>query len=157
MSRPEIGTQAPDFTLPSDAGSTLRLSDLRGSPVVLYFYPKDDTPGCTTEACDFRDHSDTWAKSLGAVVLGVSADSVAAHQRFKTKYGLTFPLLSDADRQVMGLYGAYGEKVMYGKTVQGVIRSTFLIDRHGVIVRVWPKVVAKGHVQQVMAALTLLA
>lgn len=154
---PALGTLAPDFTLPSDDGTTVSLSGLRGRPVVVYFYPRDDTPGCTTEACDFRDHKDSWATQRGAVVLGISADSIAAHQRFKKKYGLTFPLLSDADRAVMKAWGAFGKKIMYGKEVEGIIRSTYLIDAHGMVAAAWPKVSVKGHVDQVLAALDKLS
>ncbi len=157
MSRPELGSLAPDFELPADDGTTVALSALRGRPVVLYFYPKDDTPGCTTEACDFRDRQAQLQLAGAAVVLGVSADSVKSHAKFRDKYGLTFRLLSDADRAVMKAYGAFGEKVMYGKKVEGVIRSTFLIDKAGKVARVWPKVIAKDHAEKVLQALQALA
>lgn len=153
---PSVGSPAPDFTLPADDGSTISLSALRGRPVVVYFYPRDDTPGCTTEACDFRDRRSDWAEQYGAVVLGISGDSLAAHAKFKAKYGLTFALLSDADKRVMQAWGAYGTKIMYGKEVQGVIRSTYLVDAQGVIAAAWPKVSVKGHVDQVLAALAKL-
>lgn len=151
-----IGDVAPDFALPADDGSTFTLSALRGRPVVVYFYPRDDTPGCTTEACDFRDRRDDWATSLGATVVGISADSLQAHQRFKSKYGLSFPLLSDTSKQVMASYGAWGKKIMYGKEVEGVIRSTFVIGRDGRIAALWPKVSVKGHVDAVIEALRAL-
>ena len=153
---PEIGQPAPPFSLPADDGTTVTLAGLRGRPVVLYFYPRDDTPGCTVEACDFRDHHDAWARELDAVVLGVSADGAAAHQRFRKKYGLNFVLLTDADKEVMRSYGAFGAKVMYGKHIMGIIRSTFLIDAQGVLVKAWPKVAVKGHAEAVQAALQQL-
>lgn len=153
---PAVGTSAPDFTLAADDGSTITLSALRGRPVVVYFYPRDDTPGCTTEACDFRDRRADWAEPYGATVLGISGDSIAAHQRFKAKYGLTFPLLSDPDKATMTAWGAFGKKIMYGKEVQGIIRSTYLVDAQGNIAAAWPKVSVKGHVDQVLAALAKL-
>jgi peroxiredoxin Q/BCP len=147
------GTIAPDFQLQADDGREIRLSDYRGKKVVLYFYPKDNTPGCTTEACSFRDgHSELVA--AGAVVLGVSPDSVKSHVNFKTKFDLPFALLSDPDHQVAELYGAWGEKKMYGRTYMGIMRSTFIIDEEGVIVKVFPKVTPKDHSQQVLQALT---
>src|SRR5687767_8284777 len=120
------GAEAPDFTLESDSGETVSLSQLRGKPVVLYFYPKDDTPGCTTEACEFRD---AWAevKKTGAVVLGVSPDTAASHQKFKSKFRLPFPLLADPDHKVAERYGAWGERSMYGRKFQGILRTTFVI------------------------------
>jgi peroxiredoxin Q/BCP len=146
------GTQAPDFTLPADGGGEVSLSDYRGQKVVLYFYPKDDTPGCTTEACNFRDdYSEITA--AGAVVLGVSPDSVKSHDGFKLKHNLPFQLLSDPDHAVAEAYGAWGEKKMYGKTYMGIIRSTFVIDEQGVIRQVFPKVRVKGHSQKVLEAL----
>ena len=147
------GTIAPGFTLPADGGCELTLSDYRGQQVVLYFYPKDDTPGCTTEACNFRDdYSDILA--AGAVVLGVSPDSVKSHDKFKDKFELPFPLLSDPDHKVAELYGAWGEKKMFGKTYMGILRSTFVIDREGKIVKVFPRVRPKNHSQEVLAVLT---
>jgi peroxiredoxin Q/BCP len=156
MSRPEPGSIAPDFELPADDGTTVRLSALRGRPVVLYFYPKDDTPGCTTEACDFRDRQAQLQLAGDAVVLGVSADSLKSHGKFRDKYSLPFRLLSDADRQVMHAYGVWGEKMMYGKTMEGVIRSTYVIDQQGRIARAWPKVSVKGHADEVLAAVQAL-
>jgi peroxiredoxin Q/BCP len=149
------GRKAPEFRLASSEGGEVSLSDLRGRTVVLYFYPKDDTPGCTREACGFRD-AQAAIKKRGAVVLGVSGDSLLSHQRFKTKYKLNFPLLADADRAVAKKYGAFGEKLMYGKKVQGMIRSTFVIDGEGVVRKVFPRVRVDGHQEQVLEALSAL-
>jgi len=148
----QAGTTAPDFTLQTDDGGEVTLSDYRGKKVVLYFYPKDDTPGCTAEACSFRDD---YAQILaaGAVVLGVSPDDIKSHGRFKVKYRLPFALLSDPDHRVAEMYGAWGERRMYGKSYMGIIRSTFIIDEQGTIVRVFPQVTPKGHSQEVLAAL----
>ncbi len=146
------GQKAPDFTLLSSDGGKVSLKSLRGKPVVLYFYPKDDTPGCTREACAFRDARARLKKS-GAVVLGVSPDSVASHAKFREKYRLDFPLLADTDKAVAKRYGAFGEKVMYGKKVVGMIRSTFVIDAEGVVKRVFPRVRVDGHDEQVLEAL----
>lgn len=148
----EAGDPAPDFTLQDDEENDVTLSDLRGKPVVLYFYPKDNTPGCTAEACDFRDNM-ARAKGKGAVVLGVSADSVGSHQRFKEKHDLPFPLLADSEHKVAEAYGAWGEKKMYGKLRKGLIRSTFLIDPEGNVARAWRNVRVKGHVDAVLEAL----
>ena len=148
----EEGTKAPAFTLVADDGSKVKLADLKGSPVVLYFYPKDDTPGCTREACAFRDRKDE-LKKLGAKVLGVSADDVASHVKFRDKYELNFPLLADIDHKVADAYGAWREKNMYGKKSMGIQRSTFLIDADGKIARVWKRVQVDGHDGQVLAAL----
>lgn len=146
------GAKAPSFSLPSDSGSPVALKDLKGKTVVLYFYPKDDTSGCTTEACEFRDN---WkaVKAAGAVVLGVSPDAVASHARFKVKYKLPFPLLADADHAVAEAYGAWGEKSMYGRKYMGILRSTFVIDGAGRIVKIFEKVKPKGHAAEVLAAL----
>ena len=149
------GRKAPDFRLPSSEGGELSLKDLRGKPVVLYFYPRDMTPGCTREACAFRD-TQARIKARGAVVLGVSPDSLASHQKFKAQQKLNFPLLSDADKAVARKYGAFGEKVLYGKKVTGMIRSTFVIDGEGTIRKVFPRVRVDGHAEQVLAALTAL-
>lgn len=148
----KAGDTAPDFELISDDGSKVRLSGLRGKTVVLYFYPKDDTPGCTTEACSFRD---SWAavKATGAQLFGVSPDSVASHGTFKEKYSLPFSLLADDDRKVLKSYGAFGKKMMYGKEVEGVIRSTFIIGPDGRIEKVFPKVKPEGHAAEVLVAL----
>jgi|SRR5882724_2919600 peroxiredoxin Q/BCP len=146
------GSNAPEFSLPADDGKTVALKDLRGTPVVLYFYPKDDTPGCTKEACQFRD---SWkdVEQAGAVVLGVSPDSVASHEKFKQKYNLPFPLLADVDHQVATAYGAWGEKSRYGRTYQGILRTTFLINREGRVARVFENVKPEGHAAEVLAAL----
>jgi peroxiredoxin Q/BCP len=146
------GQAAPDFTLPSSAGGEISLKALKGKKVVLYFYPKDDTPGCTREACAFRD-AQAKIKKTGAVVLGVSPDSTASHEKFATKYGLNFPLLADIDKAVAKKFGAFGEKVMYGKKVVGMIRSTFVIDEKGVVRKVFPKVRVDGHDEKVLEAL----
>ena len=147
-----VGTMAPDFTLPADGGGEVTLSDYRGKKVVLYFYPKDNTPGCTTEACNFRDDYSA-ILAAGAVVLGVSPDNVKSHDGFKLQFRLPFALLSDPDHRVVELYGAWGEKKMYGKTSMGIIRSTFIIDEQGKIARVFPKVKPENHSQEVLAAL----
>ncbi|MFO0913369.1 MAG: thioredoxin-dependent thiol peroxidase [Pirellulales bacterium] len=152
----EAGQKAPAFTLAADDGTKVRLSELAGKPVVLYFYPKDDTPGCTKEACAFRDQHAPLAK-LGAVVLGVSPDDVASHAKFRDKYQLNFRLLADTDHKVAEKYGAWREKNMYGKKSMGVQRSTFLIDGQGKVARVWKKVSVDGHDQQVLEALRDLA
>lgn len=146
------GNRAPAFSLPADDGSTVSLKDLKGRTVVLYFYPKDDTSGCTTEACEFRD---SWksVQKAGAVVLGVSPDPVASHLKFKKKYQLPFPLLADTDHAVAGAYGAWGEKSMYGRKYFGILRSTFIIDRDGKVATVFEKVKPKGHAAEVLAAL----
>ena len=147
----EEGAKAPDFTLTADDGTKVKLSALRGSPVVLYFYPRDDTPGCTREACAFRDQKKQLAK-LGAKVLGVSADDVASHVKFRDKFELNFPLLADVDHKVAEKYGAWREKNMYGKKSMGIQRSTFLIDREGVVRKAWKKVSVDGHDDEVIAA-----
>ncbi|MCU0960357.1 MAG: thioredoxin-dependent thiol peroxidase [Pirellulaceae bacterium] len=149
---PQVGKAAPAFTLTADDGTKVRLADLKGKPVVLYFYPRDDTPGCTTEACAFRDRKAEIAK-LGAHVLGVSPDTVESHVKFRDKFQLNFPLLADPDHVVAEKYGAWREKNMYGKTTLGIQRSTFLIDAQGKIARVWPKVKVEGHDQEVIDAL----
>ncbi|MBI4515121.1 MAG: thioredoxin-dependent thiol peroxidase [Deltaproteobacteria bacterium] len=149
----QVGKPAPAFTLTDAEGKKVSLSDFTGKDVILYFYPKDDTPGCTKEACGFRDH---WREltQAGVVVLGVSADGAAAHQKFIAKYRLPFPLLSDPERTVMTRYGAYGEKVMYGKKTQGVIRSTVWIGPDGRVKKHWAKVAkAEAHPAIVLAAL----
>src|SRR5579871_6334557 len=135
----EVGQAAPDFTLPASDGSKIKLSTLRGKPVVLYFYPKDDTPGCTKEACAFRDQSKE-LKKHGAQVLGVSADTVESHEDFRDKFKLNFPLLADVDHSVAEKYGAWREKNMYGKKFMGIQRSTFLIDAKGRVAKVWKAV-----------------
>ncbi len=152
---------APDFTLPA-VGShdvvkdgKVQLSALRNHVVVLYFYPRDDTPGCTAEACSFRDANREMQKR-GIVVLGVSADSIESHQKFADKYGLPYPLLADTDTKVSQLYGVWKEKNMYGKKYMGINRETFLIDKDGIVRKVWPKVKAEGHAQEVLEAIESL-
>ena len=152
----EPGERAPAFTLTADDGTKVRLSDLKGRPVVLYFYPRDDTPGCTREACAFRDLKAELA-DRGAVVLGVSSDTVESHAKFRDKYGLNFPLLADTDHEVAEKYGAWREKNMYGKKTMGIQRSTFFIDPAGRIARIWKQVKVEGHDAQVLAALDELA
>lgn len=149
----KVGDKAPTFSLSSDSGETISLKDLKGKPVVLYFYPKDDTSGCTVEACEFRD---SWpeVKRSGAIVLGVSPDGVGSHQKFKKKFSLPFPLLADEGHEVAEAYGAWGEKSMYGRKYQGILRTTFLIGGNGKIARVFEKVKPKGHAAEVLAALS---
>ncbi len=148
----EAGAKAPEFELESDSGKTIRLSELRGRKVVLYFYPKDDTPGCTTEACELRDRFPE-IEEKNATVLGVSPDGVKSHQRFKAKHELPFTLLSDPDHAVADAYGAWGEKKRFGKTYEGILRSTFVIDEDGVIEKVFAQVKPKGHGDEVVQAL----
>ncbi|MAQ17666.1 MAG: thioredoxin-dependent thiol peroxidase [Sandaracinus sp.] len=148
----EVGKKAPMFTLPSHEGGKVALKDLKGKYVVVYFYPKDATPGCTTEAKDFRDAQATLAK-LDAVVLGVSKDSIASHEKFAAKQELNFALLSDEDGKVLEKYGAWGEKKMYGRTFDGIIRSTVVIGPDQKVVAHFPKVRVKGHVDKVVEAI----
>ena len=148
----EVGKKAPDFTLPTDDGTKVKLSTLRGNPVVLYFYPRDDTPGCTREACAFRDQK-AQLTGLGAKVLGVSTDSLESHEKFREKFRLNFPLLADTQHRVAEKYGAWREKVRVGKKSMGIQRSTFLIDAEGVVRKAWKSVQPDGHEQQVIAAL----
>ena len=155
MAMIEEGKKAPDFKLESSEGGKVSLKDLRGKTVVLYFYPKDDTPGCTREACAFRD-SQAALRKKGVVVLGVSGDSVASHGKFRDKYKLNFPLLSDPDRAVATKYGAWGEKVLYGKKTVGMIRSTFVIDAEGVVRKVFPRVKVDGHAEKVLEVVSAL-
>jgi len=147
----EPGDVAPDFTLPTDGHGTISLAGLRGRNVILYFYPKDDTSGCTKEACAFRDALPGFA-AAGSEVIGVSRDSVASHDRFKARHGLSFTLASDAEGRICRAYGTWVEKNMYGRKYMGVERSTFLIDGKGVIRRIWRKVKVPGHVEEVLAA-----
>jgi thioredoxin-dependent peroxiredoxin len=156
MAMVKEGKAAPDFKLASSEGGEVSLKDLQGKAVVLYFYPKDDTPGCTREACAFRD-TEARIKKTGAVVYGVSPDSVASHEKFKAKYKLNFPLLSDPDKAVAKKFGAFGEKVMYGKKVTGMIRSTFILDREGIVRKVFPRVRVDGHADAVLEALGALS
>jgi peroxiredoxin Q/BCP len=145
------GDPAPDFELPADDGTTLRLSALKGRPVVLYFYPKDDTPGCTMEAQNFSELKPAFL-AAGAEVIGISPDSVKSHDKFKCKHGLALRLVSDEDKLAANAYGVWGEKSMYGKKYMGIERSTFLIGRSGRIVQSWRKVSVKGHAGEVLAA-----
>ena len=147
----EEGKKAPDFTAAADGGKKLKLSDLRGKPVVLYFYPKDDTSGCTAEACGFRDSLPDFGK-LKAQVIGVSKDSVEKHDKFKKKYGLNFPLVSDEDGKICEKYGTWVEKSLYGRKYMGIERATFLIDGNGKIAKTWRKVKVPGHAEEVLAA-----
>ena len=150
------GDLAPAFDLAASGGGRLTSLALAGKPYVLYFYPRDNTPGCTTEACDFRDRFERIA-AQGAEVIGVSKDSVKSHDGFKAKYELPFHLASDADLTLHRAYGAWGKKPMYGKEIDGTIRSTFLVGKDGRIARAWPKVAVKGHVDEVLRALADLA
>ena len=148
----QVGQPAPDIRLQDDEGREVRLADFHGKQVVLYFYPKDDTPGCTVEACAFRDGA-ARLRQRGAVVLGVSADPVASHKKFKAKFHLNFSLLSDTDKAAVQAYGVWKEKSMYGRTYMGIERTTFLIDAAGKIAKIFPKVKVDGHVEEVLAAL----
>lgn len=148
----EAGDRAPAFTLKDQEGRTHRLADYRGKSVVLYFYPKDDTPGCTKEACSFRDHHDE-ILATGAVVLGVSTDDAASHQKFAARHGLPFPLLVDAGAKVATAYGSWGDKVLYGKHSIGMTRSTFIIGSDGRLTKVWKRATAEGHGEQVLTHL----
>jgi peroxiredoxin Q/BCP len=150
------GDQAPDFTLPDQSGEPVTLSDLRGQTVVLYFYPRADTPGCTTQACGVRDHTADYDE-IDARVIGISPDPVTAVRKFADKYGLGFTLLADEDHAVADAYGTWGEKSMYGKTYMGVQRATFIIDADGRIAKVFPKVSPKTHDDAVLEALGALA
>ena len=152
----KIGDMAPDFTLPTDGDNEITLSGLRGRKVVLYFYPKDDTPGCTTESCGFNEALPNFEK-LNAQIIGLSKCSVTKHDKFKAKYGFTFPLASDENGDVCERYGTWQEKSMYGKKYMGIDRSTFLIDEDGKIAAIWRKVKVPGHVEEVQAAAEGLA
>jgi len=147
----EAGSKAPEFSLPATGNSTIALKDYKGCIVVLYFYPKDDTPGCTTESCDFRDNFNA-LEAQGVTVLGLSKDSIKSHEKFKEKFQLNFPLLSDESGATIEAYGSWTEKSMYGKKYMGIDRSTFLIDGDGVIRKVWRNVKVPGHVADVMNA-----
>ncbi len=151
----EVGKKAPSFTMASSEGGKVKLADFAGKVVVLYFYPRDNTPGCTVEAENFRDAVPA-LKKLGAVVLGVSKDSIESHCKFRDKYTLNFPLLSDPEGKTLEAYGALGDKFLYGKKSKGIIRSTVLIGKDGKVVKHWPKVTVKGHVDDVVAAVKAL-
>lgn len=144
------GDKAPDFELPTDGGGTASSRALAGKPYVIYFYPRDNTPGCTTEACDFRDN---WARltARGVAVFGVSTDSVASHEKFRAKFELPFPLIADTDKVLHQAYGAWGIKKMYGRESEGTLRSTFVIDARGHVAAAWPSVKVPGHVEKVLA------
>jgi thioredoxin-dependent peroxiredoxin len=148
----KAGQKAPDFTALNDNGEKVKLADLKGKKVVLYFYPKDDTPGCTKEACAFRDGIDE-IKLRGAIVLGVSGDSVDSHKKFKSKFDLNFPLLADSDKKMVEAYGVWKEKSMYGKKFMGIERTTFVIDGQGKITHIFPKVKVDQHYDEVLEAL----
>jgi len=145
------GDKAPDFTMPTDGGGTVSLADLKGRPVVLYFYPKDDTPGCTKEACAFRDAMPDFSR-VNAEIIGVSKDTAAKHDKFKAKYDLTFTLASDEDGSVCEAYGVWVEKNMYGRKYMGIERATFLIGSDGAIRKIWRKVKVAGHAEAVLEA-----
>jgi peroxiredoxin Q/BCP len=146
------GDKAPDFELPADDGSTVKLSDFRGKKVVLYFYPRDNTPGCNKEACSFRD-ANNQIMEKGAVVVGVSADDARSHQKFRLQFGLPFYLLSDEKHHVLEAYAAWGGKNFMGKITMGIIRSTFIIDENGIIMKSFPKVNPEGHAQEILGSL----
>ncbi|RMH37217.1 MAG: thioredoxin-dependent thiol peroxidase [Nitrospirae bacterium] len=152
----KVGQRAPAFALPGTHGQTVRLSQLKGKNVVLYFYPKDDTPGCTKEACVFRD-AFQHIQAANAVLLGVSADSVESHEKFSKKYNLPFPLLSDTDKRVVQAYGVWKERSLYGRKFMGIERTTFIIDTKGHIAKIFPKVKVESHVGEVLQALQGLA
>lgn len=152
MTKTKIGGKAPAFTVFGDNGKKVSLSDFRGKKVILYFYPKDNTPGCTRESCAFRDNL-TEIKRKGGAVVGVSVDSVASHKGFKQKYALNFPLLSDSEKKIALAYGVWKQKSLYGRKYMGLERSTFLIDEEGLISKVFPKVQVDGHLDEVLAAL----
>lgn len=147
----DVGDKAPAFTLPTDGGGEISLDDFRGTPVVLYFYPKDDTSGCTAEACAFRDSLPDFSK-MKAEIVGISRDPVKKHDKFKEKYALNFPLASDEEGKVCEAYGTWVEKSMYGRKYMGIERATFLIDGKGVIRNVWRKVKVPGHAEEVLKA-----
>ena len=152
MPRLSVGSKAPEFSLPDGNGGTVSLKLLKGKTVILYFYPKDNTSGCTKEACDFRDNIAVISKK-GAVVVGVSADSVSSHKKFADKFGLQFPLASDEKKELVKKYGVWKEKSMYGRKYLGIERTTFVIDGRGIITHIFPKVKAAGHVEEVLGLL----
>jgi peroxiredoxin Q/BCP len=152
MPRLKVGSKAPDFSLPDGSGGTVSLKQLKGKTVILYFYPKDNTSGCTKEACDFRDNI-TLISKKGGVVVGVSTDSVSSHKRFADKFGLPFPLASDEKKELVKKYGVWKEKSMYGRKYMGIERTTFVIDGRGIITHMFPKVKVGGHVEELLGAL----
>jgi thioredoxin-dependent peroxiredoxin len=151
MAKLQAGDDAPPFSLPDQDGNPVSLDDFKGRKVLVYFYPADDTPGCTKEACQFNDNLAAF-QAAEVPVIGISPDDAASHQRFRNKYGLRFPLLTDAAHDVMEAYGAWGEKNLYGKTTTGVLRSTFLVDEDGRVARAWHDVKADGHAGKVLEA-----
>lgn len=153
MAALKVGDIAPDFSLPDGNGNAVSLSDFKGKKVVLYFYPKDDTSGCTAEACSFQENLEV-IKRKGAMVLGASIDSQSSHQKFSAKYGLSFPLISDESKELVKRYGVWKEKSMYGKKYMGIERTTFIINEQGVISHIFPKVKVNGHTEEVLAALS---
>ena len=146
-----VGDKAPDFTIATDGGGTFCLSEMMGQNVIIYFYPKDDTPGCTKEACEFRDSLPDFSKSSSKII-GISKDTVAKHDKFKSKYELPFTLGADVEGAVCEAYGTWVEKSMYGRQYMGIERATFLVDREGVVQGIWRKVKVKGHVEEVLGA-----
>lgn len=152
MPSPKVGDKAPDFSLPTGSGEPLSLKDLKGKKVVLYFYPKDDTSGCTREACSFRDNIRVIQKK-GAVVIGASIDSVQSHEKFAAKYDLPFPLVSDEEKELVRKYGVWKQKSLYGRKYMGIERTTFVIDEKGVIAHILPKVKVDGHTEEILALL----
>ncbi|MNH89827.1 putative peroxiredoxin bcp [compost metagenome] len=149
----QLGQRVPDFTLPTTSGENISLSQFRGKKVVIYFYPKDSTPACTQQACDFRDSSGYFA-AKGAAVIGVSADDLKSHQKFADKHALPFPLLADTEKEVSRLFGVWQLKKMYGREFEGIVRSTFLIDEQGILIKEWRKVKVGGHVDEVLQAIS---
>lgn len=149
MAELNIGDKAPDFKGLDQNENTIKLSDYKGKPVILYFYPRDNTPGCTAEACDFRDNYHMWL-SKGYVVIGVSADSIASHKKFADKFDLPFPLIADTEKEILNLYGTYGEKNMYGKITMGIKRTTFIINEQGEITQIFKRVKSKDHTNQIL-------
>lgn len=154
MANLNTGDHAPDFELLNQDGKSVSLSQYKGKKVIVYFYPKDDTPGCTSEACNFRDHYEYWMEK-GYVVLGISPDSVASHKKFQDKYNLPFPLLSDVEKETIKAYGAWGLKKLYGREYEGLIRSTFVIDEEGKITESFMKVKTKEHTEQIIKKLKI--
>lgn len=150
------GQTAPNFTLPADEGADVSLSALRGKPVIVYWYPKDDTPGCTKEACAFRDVY-TEFEQAGAAVVGISADSVASHQAFKAKYHLPFPLLSDTDHRVAEQYGVWGKQQIGGREMTGIHRTTFLLDKDGTVTHVWREITPESHADEILAVVRTMS
>jgi peroxiredoxin Q/BCP len=153
MAALKVGAKAPEFSLPDGNGNIVSLSDFKGKKVVLYFYPKDMTSGCTKEACSFQETLGA-IKKKGAVVIGVSADSPSLHQKFAAKYELSFPLISDEKKEIIKKYGVWQEKSMYGKKYMGIVRTTFIIDERGTISHIFPKVKVEGHTEEVLEALS---